>query len=99
MKAKEYFEKYRDGLMAEDDDAIKETAWKMYLEMSEEAKQIIGQRKVHSDKGAVAVLKEMNDRHNAVIGLFQKNCLWCPLERNGFMIAWKKRIPEIAGVK
>ena len=99
MKAKEYFEKYRDGLASEDSDVVKKFAWDMLMEMIDEVKHILIERHCKKDHAVVAVVKEMNARWNAVINLFEKSGIDCPLERNGFWKAMKARIPEIETVK
>ena len=100
MKAKEYFEKYgqdiwqewqdpevhRDGPMA-----------KLYIEMSSELKNILDARHVNSDRGMLGVLREQNQKWNAIRNLLEKKYGKTPIQRNGFYFAWKDemKLPDL----
>lgn len=95
MKAKDYYKKYRDEIVSKDEKKSIEAISSMVLEMSKEARDTIKDRRVRSDSGAVAVIREMNQKYNAVVTLFEKEFGASPLLRNGFREYWKKQIPEL----
>ena len=95
MKAKEYYEKYKEGLASEDEKAVENTAYELLMEMSNECKIIMEQRKCFTDRAAVAVLKEMNGRWNAVVRFMIKDTGKTPLKEDGFIRAWETKIPEL----
>lgn len=100
MKAKDYFKKYdhdiwtewhdpevhRDGPMA-----------KLYIEMSSELKDIMDVRHVNSDRGMIGVLREQNQKWNAIRNLFERKYGESPIQRNGFYMSWKDelKLPDL----
>lgn len=88
MKAKEYFEKYEERIMKdfwagghrEQYAAIREMA----RELSEEINVLMKKRGVKSVSGAMSILKELNDKWNAISRLFEKNYNLTPIRENGF---------------
>lgn len=73
MKAKEYFEKYEIRIM-QDFIALKGYSGvaDMLQEFFSEAIALAEQRHVKTDSGSIAILKEFNDKWNAVGRLFEK---------------------------
>ena len=73
MKAKDYYKKYRDEIVSKDEKKSIEAISSMVLEMSKEARDTIKDRRVRSDSGAVAVIREMNQKYNAVVTLLRRS--------------------------
>lgn len=95
MKAKDYYKKYRNEIVSKDEKKSIEAIANLVKDLSEEAKETIKLRRVRTDSGAVAVIREMNQKYNAVVTLFEKEFGASPLLRNGFREYWKKQVPEL----
>ena len=95
MKAKEYFEKYEKPIMDELGTTGIESIRGLVLEMSKEVEVICEKRNTSHDKAAAAVIKEMNDKWNAIVNLFEKKYGASPLKRDGFKFYWINEIPEL----
>ena len=98
MKAKEYFEKYEDGIMEEaKEPGIRGDgpAAKMLIEFTKEMQQILKDRHVQFDRGVVPVMREQNQKWNAVVNLFEKKYGDSPIRRDGFYRAMRTEIPEL----
>lgn len=92
MKAKDYFEKYETRMMKNDDDGLKAIGELMY-ELVIEAKTLINTRHVNTNSGSVAVLKELNNKWNALCNLFEKKYGVSPIIRDGYKKYWLKEMP------
>lgn len=96
MKAKEYFEKYKDQISSED----KETALKgtsdLVFDLFNEIDILRKNRGVKTDRGFVAIAKEENQKWNAIAALFEKEYGNSMLIRNGFNKFMISKIPELA---
>lgn len=105
MKAADYLEKYGAAMSnitkITQDDAVS----KLFIEMSGEVATILKDRKVVKSGGVIAVLKEVNDKWNAIISLYEKKWrLPAPIARNGFSKVWMSKLqghlmPELAYAK
>ena len=92
MKAKEYFEKYDDDIWKEAHDpaVITDGAFaKLFIDFCTETKLLAEQRKAKSDQSILAIIREQNQKWNAVSNLFEKKYGVSPLNRDGFEIAIK----------
>lgn len=86
MKAKEYFNKYKNGLASEDKDTYVLTFREMYQEMFKECVDTMESRQVKQNNAVVSVFKEMNDRYNAICRLLAKEYGNSPIKENGFAV-------------
>lgn len=86
MKAKEYFDKYKNGLASEDKDTYVLTFREMYQEMFKECVNTMETRQVKQNNAVVSVFKEMNDRYNAICRLLAKEYGESPIKENGFAV-------------
>ena len=96
MKAKDYYDKY--GKAVYDETARNEKPLYlqvMIIEFLHEMKNTIAQRKVSTDRGAVSVIKEMNEKWNALCTIFEKKHGASPIKRNGFLIYLEEEIPAL----
>lgn len=84
MKAKDYFNKYKDGLSSKNWDTYVLTFREMYQEMFKECVDIIHTRRIEKNDAVVSVFKEMNERYNALCRLLAKEYGNSPIKENGF---------------
>jgi len=96
MKAKEYFEKYDELIIKDQIAGSIESAKKLLIELTDEAKNICESRHVKRDAAVVSVLKEINQKWNAICSLYEKKYGASPLNRNAFIKYWKQVIPELS---
>ena len=95
MKARQYFEKHRQEMTCGDEKKVQAAINQLVLELNDEAKDMLKSRNVYTDRAAVSVLRELNDKYNAVVGLFEKHYGASPLMRDGYLNLWKNRMPTI----
>lgn len=88
MKAKEYFEKYNEKIMEESEtpnmDHSNGPAAQMYYDFVGELKELIRIRNVRYDRGAFSSIREINQKWNAVVNLFEQKYGRSPIKRDGF---------------
>ena len=96
MKAKDYYDKYGKAVFDEtagDEKPIH--LQEMLVAFLREMKDTIAQRKVSTDRGAVSVIKEMNEKWNALCAIFEKERGASPIRRNGLLIYLEGEIPAL----
>lgn len=76
-------------------EGIAEAAGKVVDLMHAEMKELIAKRKAVRDSAVVAIIREQNDKWNAVIGIYEKKNGYCPLARNAIWKHWAKLIPKL----
>ena len=72
MKAKEYYELYKFDLMSEKDDKVLKAISDLVHDFNKEVTELREIRHVKFDRGMIPILKEMNQKWNAIVRLFQK---------------------------
>ena len=95
MKAKEYYAKYKDRIASVDYTESLQGVCDMNHELCMEAKELVAKRKVRTDGGAVAVLRELNDKYNAVCMMVERDYGAPIIKKDGFMCFWRQLIPEL----
>lgn len=95
MKAAEYYGKYKDAIISRDEHKSMEAVCAMVHEMCMETKELTKTRGVKRDSGAVAIIKEINQKYNTVYNMFMKEFGASPIIRDGFLEYWKREIPEV----
>lgn len=95
MKARQYFEKHQQEMTCDDEKRVQAAINQFVLELNDEAKDMLKARNVNTDRAAVSILRELNDKYNAVVSLFEKHCGASPLMRDGYLNLWKNRMPTI----
>ena len=83
MKAKEYYEQ----IIAKNPQTADEMAnavGEVVEGLHQEAKDMIKQRKIKRGDALRAVIRELNDKWNAIAGLFEKKQGVSPIRRNAF---------------
>lgn len=63
------------------------SAHRLYTEMRREIVALMNKRQVQTDRGAMAVIREVNDRWNAVVNMFVKRYKISPLIRDRLLKA------------
>ena len=99
MKAKEYFQKYDKPIWEEAHDPAIHTdgpTAKLYIDFALEMKEIMKVRNVQFDRGVFSIIREQNDKWNAIRSMFIKKYGVSPISHDGFATAIKKDlgIPE-----
>ena len=97
MKARDYFEKYDTLIMEEQKNGEIGTTKKLLLEMSDEVTVVCKQRKAVKDEAVIAVLKEINQKWNAICRMYEKKYGVSPLNYDAFRCYWMTAMPELAG--
>lgn len=96
MKAKEYFAKYGESVYREALDGKFDICQALFLGFVSEFKAICEQRSIKTDRAAVAVLKELNEKWNSLAAMFEKQYGVEVIKRNAVLNYYVKNIPEIA---
>ncbi len=98
MKAKEYFEKYGARLVSgenADEDDRTNAAVDLLRDLCGEVQSIGEQRKIKRIEAAISVVKETNDKWNAVGNLCEKHYGVDPLAEDGFKEFILNQMPEL----
>ena len=94
MKAKDYFEKYEERIMKGNNDSC-EAVEEMLEEFGDETEKLIDDRHIKLVGGMVGVMKEQNQKWNALCNLFAKKYGASVLKRDALKIMWIKNIPDL----
>ena len=100
MKAKEYAEQFEPifypmGKLPKElpsDDSISQ----LFIAFSNEFEAIFKSRNITNDKAVTAVIKELNQKWNALNKLFIKKYKWSAIREDAFITYWEK---ELGGLK
>lgn len=91
MKAKEYYEKFK-GLAEAEDTEAGEICWSILMAFSDDMLEVCKVRNVKRNEAVVGVIKEQNQKWNAMIHIFEKKHGECMLAPNGFLHFWMKKL-------
>ncbi|WP_407450030.1 hypothetical protein [Fibrobacter sp.] len=94
MKAKDYFEKYEERIMKKDADSIKALE-DMVEEFCIETEKLIEDRHIKLVGGMVGVMKEQNQKWNALCNLFVKKHGTSVLKRDVLKNSWIENMPDL----
>lgn len=95
MKAQEYYVKYRDTLHSPDRDVGLKATSDFLMELNREVKHLLDARKCRNAASFIGVLKEVNQKYNAVMNRFERDFGAAPLVRDGFLEFWKREVPGL----
>jgi len=105
MKASDYFEKYSPKLQtwSLDDQKLPpflndHDLYTLIMDFNHETQDIIKTRHIQFDRAMPALLKEQNDKWNALCRLFEKKSGGSPIRLDGFKLFWEHQFKE-KGVK
>ena len=86
MKAKDYFNKYKNGLASGNKETYVLTFREMYQEMFKECVDTMETRHIKRNDAVVSVFKEMNEKYNSLCRLLAKEYGNSPIKENGFAV-------------
>ena len=95
MKAKEYVEKYCDKIASGDNSVMRE----LFLDLSQEVISLCKSRNVRFAKGQISVIKEVNEKWNAIARKMKKEKGEDVLREDGFILLWRQKLPELSMVE
>ena len=95
MKAKDYFEKYKEPLhQAADKEARGKIVIEIFIEMSAEGSQLGKTRNIQREEALMAIIEEMNGKWNALVRLVEKEFGAGVLVRDVFRKVWTEQLKE-----
>ena len=90
MKAKDYYNKYKDRLT--DAEEATKAIQELIMEFIQETKELLNKRNVRSDRGVMAVVNEQNNKWNALCSYFDPPVI----KRNSYQIIVLKTLGIVA---
>ena len=93
MKAIEYYSKYHDVLLDDNDTA---GVAAMVGELIAETQSLLKQRRCRRPSAIVSVIKEHNQKFNAINNIFEQKDGASPLKHDGYIKFWCKKMPRLA---
>lgn len=97
MKAKDYFAKYEQALASDNSDECSTAIAEMLNEMNSEVQNLLKVRHIKTDAGTFPIFKEMNQKWNAIVRLFEKKYGATPIVKDGFQLYWVRKMPQLMG--
>lgn len=88
MKAREYVDKYGEAIWTE---TGVNAARAMYLELCDEALDLVKKRNIKCISAKISIIKEINQKWNAIGNLLEKKYGRPILVRDGYIILWEKK--------
>lgn len=76
-------------------DGVAESVGRVVDMMNTEAKELIARRRAVRDSAVAAIIREQNNKWNAIIAIYEKKNGYCPLARNAIWKHWAKLIPKL----
>ena len=95
MKAKEYYEKYKAGLVSADEKVSLPAARGIITELMDEIGAVAKARHVQFDRGIIPIFREQNEKYKAVVRLFEKEYGASPIRMDGFELVLEKHFPGV----
>lgn len=96
MKAIEYYEKFGEQILREfESNKEVDGIVDLVIAFKREMKELMKERHVQTDQGVIAVIRELNQKWNALCNLFRKKNGFTPIVYNGFSMFLQKEIPEL----
>ena len=96
MKAKEYYSKYEADMHKKE--TSNEAISKMLIELCDESQQKLTDRRAKSNSALLGVLKEFNDKWNAIVALDEKKYGASIIRYNGFKLFWLSQMPLLGEI-
>ena len=97
MKAKDYLEEFGQQLIDSENDADKsqELLDQLVSRFNADMYETLEKRHIRVDKGVAPLLKEFNDKWNALVSLMEKEYGHSPIARNGYRAYWLDAMPSL----
>lgn len=92
-KAKEYYDLYKNRMI--NPETVNQAISGLITDLNNEVEELKQIRHVKYDHGFLPILKEMNQKWNAIVRLFEKEFGKSPIIRDGYRIFIIKQIPEL----
>ena len=99
MKAVEYFEKHKILLCLVTVTEVEAEVFSILNEFNHETMDIVNKRHVSRNEAVVSVVREQNQKWNAVVRLFEKENPLVPIRKDVYLRFWEHKIPGIGGGK
>lgn len=99
MKAKEYYEKYKDQIIGAEEVMRSNAIHRLVLELNDEAQALMKSRHVKLDSAFWSVINEINAKWNAISRMFEKEYSVSPLRENGFLRVIKSWLEQYQNEK
>ena len=96
-KAKEYFDLYKDSMLSYDSEAVKTAVTSLMQDLLSEEVEISEQRHAKHSQAQISIIRETNQKWNAIVSLFEKEYGHSPIVRNGYRVYWLMKMPELIG--
>lgn len=93
MKAIDYFDKYGERIFV-DNTVVVGAVQDMFVEFMQEVVEICNTRKVVTDWAVASVIKEQNQKWNALDRIFSKRWGFSPLKEDGFIAYCRLELSE-----
>lgn len=94
VKAKEYYDMYRENLLSPHQEVAATAVHSIIVSLLEEAMDIVKSRNISKASSLQSVIKELNQKYNAICNLFEKNDGYSPLRRNAFIEYVNSQLPD-----
>lgn len=98
MKAKEYYQKYHDGILSTSQNEQLAAIQQFLDELMKDFSALNKARGGRSVSAVAGAVSEINQKYNAVLALFEKNDGVKPMVDNGFSIALQRSVPELVPI-
>lgn len=95
MKAQDYFEKYKESVYNEALEGKTDAVTEMFHAFMREVNYLMEARHIKTDKSAISIIKELNQKWNKLANLFEAEYGQCVLKRNAIWNLFADKIPEI----
>jgi len=92
MKAKEYYEKYKDRLLNTSHEAFGKVMADLFTDMINEILTLAEARGHKTNKAMISLAKEQNQKHNSIVNMVNTSLGYEYLRRNGFQDYCNKEI-------
>ena len=85
MKAKEYFEKYKDDISNDNPEKCSDAIMSLYSEMRDELFEIVEKRNIKYKQSFIDTVNEFNKKWNMIKKMFdEKTEIKCPMKQDAF---------------
>lgn len=100
MKAKEYYDNYKDVFFGEEtrNKSVAELTLKireLLLSFIKEGEKLLADRHVKTESGARSVFMELNQKWNALSSLFVKNNKISPIKKDSILRVWNGMVKDL----
>lgn len=94
MKAKDYYKKIVEA-NPQTADEFGAITGEIVSGLNKEAKELIISRKAQRNDAVRGIVRELNNKWNAIVNLYEKDHDFSPFRRNAYWDCWVKEIPEL----